>query len=135
MCGIAKAKYNHCGTVLSCGLGISHLNKHIRQIHCFNQPTIEELLENNQYLVKPKVVSLEFRNLIHWLPVKKFTTVIVKHDIPLRFGEYEAFKDFVNYCNPLVKYMSKNTLKSEIFKIYNVEKVKAMNLLEIIIVG
>ena len=69
--------------------------------------------------------------MIHWLPVKKLITIIVKHDIPLRFGEYEAFRDFVNYCNPLVKHMSRNTLKSEIFKIYNVEKAKAINLLEI----
>ena len=62
---------------------------------------------------------------------QKLTTVVVKHELPLRFMEYETFRDFVDYCNPLVKHMSKNTLKSEIFKIYNVEKGKAMNLLEI----
>lgn len=45
--------------------------------------------------------------------------------------EYNAFRDFVDYCKPLVKPMSKNTLKNEIFKLYNVEKVKVMNLLEI----
>ena len=45
--------------------------------------------------------------------------------------EYKAFRDFVDYCNPLVKPISRNTLKNEIFKLYNVEKAKTMNLLEI----
>jgi len=62
---------------------------------------------------------------------QKLTTVVVKHELPLRFVEYESFREFVDYCNPLVKHMSRNTLKSEIFKIYNIEKGKAMNLLEI----
>ena len=62
---------------------------------------------------------------------KKLTTIIEKHKLPLRFVEYKAVRDFVDYCNSLVKHMSRNTLKSEIFKIYNVEKGKAMNLLEI----
>ena len=62
---------------------------------------------------------------------QKLTIVVVKHELPLKFVENEAFRDFVNYYNPLVKHMSRNTLKSEIFKIYNVEKGKAMNLLEI----
>ena len=62
---------------------------------------------------------------------KKLTAVVVKHELALRFVEYEAFRDFIDYCNPLVKHMSKNTLKSKIFKIYNVAKAKAMNLLEI----
>ena len=62
---------------------------------------------------------------------QKLTTVVVKHELPLRFVEYEVFRDFFNYCNPLVKHMSINTLKSEIFKIYNIEEGKAMNLLEI----
>ena len=28
--GVAKAKCNHCGTILSCGSGTSHLNRHTR---------------------------------------------------------------------------------------------------------
>ena len=62
---------------------------------------------------------------------KKLTTVVVKHEFALSFVEYEAFRDFVDYCNPLVKHMSRNTLKSKIFKIYTVEKAKVMNLFEI----
>ena len=57
--------------------------------------------------------------------------MVVKHELPLSFVEYKAFRDVVDYYNPLVKPISRNTLKNEIFKLYNVEKGKAMNLLEI----
>ena len=39
--GVAKAKCNNFGIVLSCGSGTSHLNRHTRQIHNFHQLTIE----------------------------------------------------------------------------------------------
>ncbi|KAH9671793.1 BED-type domain-containing protein [Citrus sinensis] len=125
------AKCNHCGTVLSCGSGTSHLNRHIRQIHGFNQPTIEEVFENKQHLVKTESGELGIQKFDPLVARQKLTTVVVKHELPLKFVEYESFRDFVDYCNPLVKHMSRNTLKSEIFKIYNIEKGKAMNLLEI----
>ncbi|KAH9659476.1 BED-type domain-containing protein [Citrus sinensis] len=126
-----KAKCNNCGTVLSCGSGTSHLNRHTRQIHGFNQPTIEEVFENKQHLVKTESGELGIQKFDPLVARQKLTTVVVKHELPLRFVEYESFRDFVDYCNPLVKHMSRNTLKSEIFKIYNIEKGKAMNLLEI----
>ena len=50
--GVAKAKCNHCGTVLSCGSRTSPLNRLARQIHYFNQLTLEEVLENKQNMVK-----------------------------------------------------------------------------------
>ena len=56
---------------------------------------------------------------------------MLKHRLPLKFVEYNAFRDFVDYCKPLVKSMSKKILKNEILKPYNVENVKVMNLLEI----
>ncbi|KAH9762673.1 BED-type domain-containing protein [Citrus sinensis] len=128
---VAKAKCNHCGTILSCGSGTSHLNRHTRQIHGFNQPTIEEVFDNKQHLVKTESGELGIQKFDPLVARQKLTTVVVKHELPLRFVEYESFRDFVDYCNPLVKHTSRNTLKSEIFKIYNVEKGKAMNLLEI----
>ena len=116
---------------LSYGSGTSHLNRHTRKIHGFNQPTIEEVFENKQHLVKIESGELGIQKFDPLVARQKLITAIVKHEIPLRFMEYEAFRDFVNYCNPLVKHMSRNTLKSKIVKIYIVENGKAMNLLEI----
>jgi len=61
---------------------------------------------------------------------QKIATLVVKHELPLNFVEYEAFRDLMSYANPLVKNLSRNTLKSEIFKLYQAEKAKAMALLE-----
>ena len=44
---------------------------------------------------------------------KKLTTVVVKHKLPLRVVEYEVFRDFVDYCNPLVK-MAKDLLATPV---------------------
>lgn len=63
--------------------------------------------------------------LIHWLPV------VVKNELPFRFVKYEQLRDIVDYYNPLVKPIFRNALKNEIFNLYNAEKAKAMNLLEI----
>ena len=44
--------------------------------------------------------------------------------------EYNAFRDLMSYSNPLVKNLSRNTLKSKILKLYQTKKAKAIALLE-----
>ncbi|KAH9733996.1 BED-type domain-containing protein [Citrus sinensis] len=61
---------------------------------------------------------------------QKIATLVVKHELPFNFVEYEAFRDLMSYANPLVKNLSRNTLKSEILKLYQAEKAKSMALLE-----
>ena len=61
---------------------------------------------------------------------QKIAIMVVKHELPLNFVEYDAFRDLMSYDNPLVKNLSRNTLKSEILKLYQAEKAKAMALLE-----
>ena len=36
----------------------------------------------------------------------------------------------IEYCQPRFEYMSRNTLKSEIFKLYNMEREKTLKLLD-----
>ena len=55
--------------------------------------------------------------------------MIVKHELPLSFVEYDAFRDLISNTNPLVN-MMRNTLKGNIMKLYQAEKAKAMALLE-----
>ena len=61
---------------------------------------------------------------------QRIAALVVKHGLSLNFVEYEAFRDLMSYTNPLVKNLSRNTLKSEILKLYQAEKAKAMTLLE-----
>ena len=73
------------------------------------------------------VEMTEFDPIVSW---QKKATLVIKYELPLNFVEYEAFRDLMSYANPLVKNLSRNTLKSEIFKLYQAEKAKAMALLE-----
>ena len=59
----------------------------------------------------------------------------MKHKLPLNFVEYDACNDLMSYTNPLVKMMSKNTLKSEILKLCQAEKAKVMVFWKIMTVG
>ena len=61
---------------------------------------------------------------------QKIATWVIKHELPLNFVEYDAFRDLMSYANPLVKNLSMNTLKSEILKLYQAEKAKTMALLK-----
>ena len=61
---------------------------------------------------------------------QKIVTLVVKHELPLNFVEYDAFRDLMSYVNPLVKNLNRNTLKSEILKLYQAKKAKTMALLE-----
>ncbi|KAH9698081.1 BED-type domain-containing protein [Citrus sinensis] len=46
------------------------------------------------------------------------------------FVEYNGFREMMPHANPVVKPMSRNTLKNEILKLYQIEKVKTLHLLE-----
>ena len=56
--------------------------------------------------------------------------MVVMHELPLRFVEYKGFREMMAHVNSVVKLMSRNTLKNEILKLYHIEKVKTLHLLE-----
>jgi len=55
--------------------------------------------------------------------------MIIKHEYPLSIVEHEGFREFCNVIQPLFKMVSRNTIKKEILKIYETEKLKTMTLL------
>ena len=97
------------------------------------QPKFEDAVQKTLNFVKQEdgTTSIELRAFDVNIVRQKITTLVIKHELLLKFVEYEAFIDSMSYCNPLVKKMSRNTLKSEIFKLYKSEKVKMLNLLNI----
>ncbi|KAK9211630.1 hypothetical protein WN943_001007 [Citrus x changshan-huyou] len=56
--------------------------------------------------------------------------MVVMHELPLKFVEYKGFREMMALANPVVKPMSRNTLKNEILKLYHIEKVKTLHMLE-----
>ena len=56
--------------------------------------------------------------------------MIIIHEYPLSMVEHWAFKGFVGSLQPMFKFVSRNTLKSDILKIYDYERAKTMSLLD-----
>lgn len=130
--GIKKAKCIHCGAQLTAGSGTSHLNRHVRSCLSRTQQKdqVDDCLEKKEVTKDDGTCGVALQSFDPIVASHKLATLIVKHQLPLRFVEYDAFKDLMSYCNPLFKNMRRNTLKSEIFKLYNSEKDKTMKLLE-----
>ncbi|KAJ0086302.1 hypothetical protein Patl1_08346 [Pistacia atlantica] len=60
---------------------------------------------------------------------KDLAMMIVLHEYPLSMVDHYRFRRFFNDMQPLFKAVSINTIKKDIFKIYDVEKEKTMKLL------
>ncbi|KAH9713715.1 BED-type domain-containing protein [Citrus sinensis] len=63
--------------------------------------------------------------------VKLFVArMIVLHELPLAFVEYVGFYDLLKLLQPSIETISRNTIKAEILRLYDVEKKKTMGILE-----
>ncbi|KAK9232527.1 hypothetical protein WN943_022773 [Citrus x changshan-huyou] len=54
--------------------------------------------------------------------VSLIARMVIIHELPLRFVEYKGFREMITHANPVVKPMSRNTLKNEILKLCHIEK-------------
>ena len=56
--------------------------------------------------------------------------MIIPHELPLVFVEYVGFYDLLKILQPSIETISRNTIKAEILKLYDVEKNQTMSILE-----
>ncbi|KAK9211648.1 hypothetical protein WN943_001025 [Citrus x changshan-huyou] len=61
---------------------------------------------------------------------QKIARMIIMHELPSRFVEYEGFRDLMSFVQPLLGKICRNTVKREVFKLFDFEKAKTMALLE-----
>lgn len=61
---------------------------------------------------------------------KELATMIILYEYPLNMVEHDGFRRFVSSLQPHFKVVSRNTVKSDILKIYEYEKSKTMKLLD-----
>ena len=54
--------------------------------------------------------------------------MIILHEYPLSIVDHIRFREFVASLQPLFKLVSRNTLKSDILKIYDNEREKALKM-------
>ena len=55
---------------------------------------------------------------------------VILHEYPLSMVDHIAFREFVGSLQPLFRLISRNTLKSDIIKIYNNEREKALKMMD-----
>ena len=55
---------------------------------------------------------------------EKFARAIILHEYPLSIFDHVVFKDFSSSLQPLFKIVSRNTIKDDIMKFYEVERGK-----------
>ncbi|XP_016172809.1 zinc finger BED domain-containing protein RICESLEEPER 2-like [Arachis ipaensis] len=61
---------------------------------------------------------------------KELSVMVCLHEYPLSIVDYIGFRRFCNALQPLFKVITRNTLKSDILKLYNDETSKTMNVVE-----
>ncbi|XP_042482915.1 zinc finger BED domain-containing protein RICESLEEPER 2-like [Macadamia integrifolia] len=58
----------------------------------------------------------------------KITKLIVRHELPLVFVEYEEFRELITYLFPGYTHIARNTQMSDILRSYNLESIRIRNL-------
>ena len=139
--GEMKAVCNHCGKGFAGqqSSGTSHLLNHIdrcpkRIQESAPAPASSPSQASKIYKKKDDETStisaFDSTAFDKELARQKIARMIIMHELPLRFVEYEGFRDLMSFVQPLLGKICRNTVKREVFKLFDFEKAKTMALLE-----
>ena len=130
-----QAIYNYCGLVMQghYSHGTDHLINHakhcprrsiknVQQMHLSFSSKADGTTVLSNYSTKPKWDMATVKFFI--------AKMIVLHELPLSFVEYIGFYELLKFLQPLIETISRNTIKVEFLKLYDIEKTKAMSILE-----
>ncbi|XP_026396612.1 zinc finger BED domain-containing protein RICESLEEPER 2-like [Papaver somniferum] len=129
--GEDKAVCDHCNKILGGkrNHGTKHLHDHMKRCPRLKQTDIRQavLTPSRKKDVRNQLTTYNFDQSV---ARKDLAYMIILHEYPLSIVEHEGFRRYSNALQPLFKVVSRNTIKNDIFKIYDEEKVKIMHLLE-----
>ncbi|KAH9673290.1 BED-type domain-containing protein [Citrus sinensis] len=130
-----QAICNYCGLVMQghYSQGTNHLINHakrcprrsiknVQQMHLSFSSKADGTTVLSNYSTEPKWDMATVRIFI--------ARMIVMHELPLSFVEYIGFYELLKLLQPSIETISRNTMKAEILKLYDIEKMKAMSVLE-----
>ena len=121
----------HCNSILKAGSknGTKHLHVHLdRCIKRKNVDIKQQLLEvERRGCGTVQIGGFTFDQNISR---EKLARAIILHEYPFSIVDHVTFKDFASSLQPLFKMVSRNTIKDDIMKIYDVEKGKMSSYLE-----
>lgn len=129
--GKVKAICKYCKREMqgASGSGTTHLKNHYVKKHSKKtQETIrQKLLAGNFQKNNPELSSYSFS---HEASKKELAKMIIMHEYPLSMVDHIGFKRYSAQLQPLFKVPCRNTIKNEIFQIYEFEKMKTTKYLE-----
>ena len=130
-----QAICNYCGLIMQghYSQGTNHLINHakrcprrsiknVQQMHLSFSSKADGTTVLSNYSTEPKWDMATVRIFI--------ARMIVMHELPLSFVEYIGFYELLKLLQPSIETISRNTIKAEILKLYDIEKTKAMSVLE-----
>jgi len=111
--------------------GTSHLKDHIEK-RCPKKHIKVDIRQQflNYNLKKDGSVGLENSNFSQEVSRKELVSMVVMHEYPLAIVDHVGFRRFVQSLNPNFKLISRNTLKSDIMKMYSNERVTLKKMFE-----
>ncbi|GAB2268742.1 hypothetical protein Dimus_038733 [Dionaea muscipula] len=131
--GSIKARCLYCNKKLGgeAKNGTTHLADHSKS--CLKK----KLVDNKQKVLTPtfmmgegKKANLQTYNFDPEVSRKQLAHMIIIHEYPLSIVEHIEFRKFCHSLQPGFKVVSRTTLKRDILKIYEVEKLKTMRVME-----
>ncbi|KAH7860906.1 hypothetical protein Vadar_019388 [Vaccinium darrowii] len=131
--GVYKARCIYCKKKLvgDPKSGTTHLGDHVKS--CTKKKMIDgkqKILTTGLMRGEGKKANVETYSYDPEFARKQLAYMIIMHEYPLRMVEHIWFRKFCYALNPGFKVVSRSTIKRDIFKIYDVEKVKSMRLME-----
>ena len=133
--GKPKTQCHHCGKLYlgDPKQGTSHLCGHLGRCPRLKFKNIRDMQQ--QVLIKQqnKVDGVMSINPYRYDQVKvgrNLACMVILHEYPLSMVEHIEFREFMSSLQPLFKVVLKNTLKSDILKIYDNEREKALKMMD-----
>lgn len=122
----------HCKSLLTAppNNGTRHLQNHLLSCKKYKSGDVRQQLI--QIGEKRKDGQQEYRNFV-FDQVKsreELASMIIIHEYPLSIVDHVGFRRFVNGLQPMFKMVSRNTIRSDIMKIYDNEKAKQCKLFD-----
>ncbi|KAF7821077.1 putative AC transposase [Senna tora] len=117
--GKPRAKCKGCDEVYIAGgssHGTSSLKRHIPKCSKLNSyhNVGNMLIDHARKLRSRKISQKVLRSLT--------AMAIIRHDLPFSFVEYEGVREMFKYCNPDVKFITRNTAVADVWKVYKSKK-------------
>ena len=111
--------------------GTKSLHNHLETCPKKNNESIEESFDHQKQisLKKTNEGKVQFGNFTFDQEAsrRELANAIIMHEYPLSMVEHIGFRRFVSSLQPLFKMVSRNTIKSDILKVYDIEKEKLGN--------